>query len=346
MNTARIRRGFPQTWVPWIAAGILLSGCARMPSRGMEALPTSLSEICKANSVSLQFDSVTQVVTLNKNNVTAKVLVGSDVVLIDSEKILLSGPVRRMKEGLFVPPDFGRKVMERFGARDDFAIKKFREIVIDPGHGGKDPGARGRSGLDEKIVVLDIAKRLKRSLEDKGINVIMTRNSDEFLSLKQRTEIACRSKADLFISIHANSSRAKNAEGFEVYFLRELDSKEKKNDELKDNQRIKFRNLAMSRSAPAVENIVWDMMYSYKQGESRRLAEYLMLRTPNSLDAANRGSKSCAFFVLRNTLIPAILVEVGFVSNVKEERLLKTGTYRERIANSLAKHILDYANKD
>ncbi len=340
------------SWVlSWLAlAGLTLwlSGCATAPPRSTETstAPVSLSNLCREQKVDLNVDAVTQVVTLSKNNLSAKVLVGSDVVLIGNEKIMLSAPIRRVKGAVYVPSDFRRKVIDRFGPQDTFAVKKFRQIVIDPGHGGKDPGAHGRSGLKEKEVVLDIAKRLKKDLEASGIKVIMTRDSDEFISLKERTEIATRSDADLFVSVHANSSRSRSAEGFEVFYLRELNSREKKDDDLRDNQRLKFRNFSMERGSPVLDSIVTDMMYGYKQAESRHLAEHVMLRTPHSLDAEPRGSKSCAFFVLRNTLIPAILVEVGFVSNNKEEKKLKTSVYREKIADSLAKHILSYADQD
>lgn len=324
---------------------VLLAGCATVP-KGAEEKPAVLKELCERYGVAVNLDPVSQVVTLTKNNLTAKVLINSDIVLFGQEKIFLSGKLKREKSTLYVPPDFKLKVIDRFKEGEDYVLKKLYQIVIDPGHGGKDPGARSRTGLEEKSVVLDIGKRLKEDLKKEGIDVIMTRDRDEFISLKGRTEIASRSKADLFVSIHANSSRQKHAEGFEVYYLRELNSRERREDDLRDNHKIKFKNLSMDKGSPVLDKILTDMMYDYKQGESRRLAEYLMMKTPRNLEMEGRGSKPCGFFVLRNSLIPAILVEVGFVSNPKEERLLKTSSYRQKVADTLAKHILEYANKE
>ncbi len=307
----------------------------------------SLTELCARENVSLDYDSVSQVVMMTKNGVQAKGIVGSASVLIDDDRVTLSAPIKRVDGALIVPADFERKVFDCFGeSRQDYRISKLREIIIDAGHGGKDPGARGKSGILEKTVVLDISKRLKDIMEQKGVNVIMTRDKDEYLTLKERTEIASRSNADLFVSIHANSSKSRNAKGFEVYYLRDLMAHEKKDADLQDNHRIKYRNFEMDENAEHVENIVADMMYTYKQGESKHLADMMSKRASDSIDAESRGSKSCAFFVLRNTLIPAVLVEVGFLTNQKEERLLKTDEYRQKIANALAKNILDYVNRD
>ena len=196
------------------------------------------------------------------------------------------------------------------------------------------------------MIVLDIAKRLRGSLEKHGIKTIMTRTKDEFVSLEKRTEIASRSKGDLFVSIHANSSPAKAARGLEVFYLRNLDSHEKKEDQMKENQKALFSQFSMQKNSTVLDNILADMVYTHKQGESEKLANFVTQRTANSINAPNRGSKSSAFFVLRNTLIPAILVEVGFLSNSTEEKALKTRFYRQKIANGLAESILDYANKN
>jgi N-acetylmuramoyl-L-alanine amidase len=328
------------------ALGLIMAGCATHPPVTIETQEAELKQLCDTYKVAMQWDSTTQVIALSKNGATAMALVGSNMVVIGDEKIALSGPVRRSHSRLLVPADFKRKVIDRLGARPGFAIAKFREIIIDAGHGGKDPGARGRSGLKEKTVVLDIAKRLKKNLEEEGIKVIMTRGRDEFISLKERTEIACRSKADLFISVHANSSRNRGVQGVEVYYLRDLGLTEKRDPNLKDNRRIKFRHFNMTNSSSALEGILTDMMESYKQSESRRLSFYLSKKTPSGMRAESRGSKSAGFFVLRNTLIPAILVEVGFLSNSHEEKLLNTGLYRQKVADSIAKGILDYAGTE
>ena len=122
-----------------------------------------------------------------------------------------------------------------------------REIIIDAGHGGKDPGALGRGNIKEKNIVLDIAQRLKKILKGRGIKVKMTRDRDNFVSLQKRTEIASRSKADLFISIHANSSPTRSVYGLEVFDAKHLNAKDKKEAQRKTNRRLMFGGLAMKR---------------------------------------------------------------------------------------------------
>lgn len=324
-----------------------LGGCSTTPRPvAVELRENHLKELCTQFNLQMTWDSVTEVVTLEKNGMKARALVGSEVVVLGDEKISLSSPLKRSKSEIIVPGDFKRKVIDRLNERPGYAIKRFKEIMIDAGHGGKDPGAISRSGIKEKTIVLDIAERLKHNLEDQGVKVDLTRDKDEFISLKGRTELACRSNADLFVSIHANSSRNKNVDGVEVYYLRDLDVKEKRDPELKDNYRIKYRELNMAKGSPKLEKIVTDMMYTHKQAESKRLADFLSEKSTNLIDATDRGSKEAGFFVLRNTLIPAILVEVGFVTNVQEGKKLKTALYRQKIADGIAKSILDYENQE
>ena len=218
-------------------------------------------------------------------------------------------------------------------------------MIIDAGHGGKDPGAISRTGLKEKNIVLDIAQRLKKGLEEKGMKVIMTRDRDEFIPLEERAQIANKSKADLFISIHANSSRAKSVHGIEVYYLRNLDNVTRRDVQLGTNYKEMFSHFTMRQNEPTLERILLDMMYAHKQSESKKLARYLTKNTADTVNSMDRGSKSSAFFVLKNTLIPAVLAEVGFLSNKSEENLLATAGYRQEIADGLAKSIIAYASK-
>ncbi len=225
-------------------------------------------------------------------------------------------------------------------------VLRIHEIVIDPGHGGKDPGARGITGLQEKDVVLDIAKRLKQILQDKGLKVMMTRETDDFISLQQRTEIVSQSKADLFVSIHANSSPAKNVSGVEVFSLKDLGYVEKNETQRKANCELMFETLAMKQGSKDLKIILEDMLYSHKQAQSLIVARNAAHGISQEVRAQNRGYKTSHFYVLRNTLIPAVLVEVGFLSHPREEKLLRTASYRQRIAEGLATGILEYNDKD
>jgi len=318
-----------------------LGGCATAPKKSPKATVT-LKELCEQNNIQWHWDSVSQVVTLNYRDVIAKVLVGSNLVMMDKESISLSGSVKVHKGGILVPADFETKVIEQLIKEVSYVIKKFREIVVDAGHGGKDPGAIGKGGLREKEVVLDIAKGLTENLEKAGMKVIMTRTKDEFISLEDRTKIASASNADLFVSVHANSSRSRSAHGLEVFYLRELDYSKKQDEIFQKNFEERLTKFSMDKDSAALKDILMDMMTQYKKGESKHLAEHVSASAPERINAKNRGIKSSGFFVLRNTLIPAILVEVGFLTNADEEALLRDSAYRKKVAEGLTKSVLDY----
>ena len=327
-------------WV--LICGFLLAGCAVAPTVKTPAEENNLQDLCRRYDIDWQWDSVTQVVSLTKGGLKARVLPGSNVAVMGEEKITLSAPLKREKNIIIVPPDFKGKVIDRLTSFSVRPLRKIKEIVIDPGHGGKDPGAIGRSGLEEKTVVLDIAKRLKENLEAEGIKVTMVREKDEFIPLEERAAIARRTKADLFVSIHANASRAKSANGLEIYYLRDLDGVTKHELYSAINYQDTFRQFAMQQDLPSLKETLIDMMYVHKQADSKRLAEHLSRNTSGMIESNNRGSKSAGFFVLKNTLIPAVLIEIGFLSNREEEALLGTVQYRKEAADSLAKNILEY----
>ena len=327
-----------------------IGGCVTAPTQSTVSSQKeiTLKDVCKRNGVFWQWDSVAQVATLEYRGAKAEVLVGSDLVIVNNERVTLNAPVRVARSTVIVPADFQSKVISRLRQKmtvqKGHGITKIREIIIDAGHGGKDPGAIGRSGEHEKKIVLDISKRLKRILQDKGIKVIMTREGDQFISLQKRTEIASRSKADLFVSIHANSSPSRGIHGLEIYTAKHLKFNERNADQRKINQRLTFSHLAMEQGRPELNRIVSDMMYTHKQAQAEALAKQVAKKTAKSLKTKNRGEKKSRFFVVKNTLIPAVLIEVGFLTNPKESKLLQTGTYRQRVARGIAESILDYAN--
>jgi len=334
-----------QTIFSILVFSLFLGGCANAPKP--HALPPSesLQELCRQYEVQWQLDSVSQGITLSRNGLTAKAMIGSDIVIVGDEKIVLSSPLKRKRHGVVIAPkDFKEKVIDRLVQKTDFTLKKFRTIILDPGHGGKDPGAIGKSGLKEKTIVLDIAKRLQEKLEEKGLHAVMTRDSDEFISLEGRANLANKAKADLFVSIHANSSRARSSRGFEIFYLKNLNDKLRREMLEGTNYKEMFQGLSMKQGDPALEKTLLDMMFVNKQYESKRLAQHLSQDVSDNIDTVDRGSKSAGFFVLKNTLIPAVLVEVGFLSNKNEERLLGTPAYREEVAESLTKSILQYVD--
>jgi len=329
---------------------LALHGCAgRGPSVPQPSPGLALNDICAQYNVSWQWDGVTQVVILEYKGNKAKALVGSNIVLLGKEKITLSAPLRRANSTIYVPEDFEARVLTSFGItpsiaglRVDWTRLRVHTIMLDPGHGGKDPGAQGPSGVREKEVVLDIAKRIRSILQEAGIKVIMTRTNDEFISLAERTRLASRSDADLFISIHANANPVRKTEGMEAYYVRTHTKEDLQEDQRRDNERAFARKLNAQYS-PMVTAVVSDMMYTLKTAESARLAHTIVEQSSDYANAPNRGARTCRFFVVRNTLVPAVLVEVGFLTNRREEKKLDSLAYRQKVAEAIARSVLNYA---
>lgn len=222
---------------------------------------------------------------------------------------------------------------------------KVNLIVIDPGHGGIDPGAIGRIGTYEKSLNLAIAKRLKEIIEkNTKIRVIMTRTSDRYLSLSRRATIANRHKADLFISIHCNASRRKKSEGFEVYFLSEAKTSWERAVAARENASIRF-DLPEGKFTSELEYIFWDLAQAQFLEESNRLAESIQDAVCEDIKIKNRGVHQARFYVLYGCFMPSILVECGFVSNEKEEKVLRSSSFQEKMAKAIYMGINAYIKK-
>ncbi len=220
---------------------------------------------------------------------------------------------------------------------------KIGKIVIDPGHGGHDTGTIGPNGLLEKDVVLDVAKRLGRLLETRlGAEVIYTRQDDTFIPLETRTAIANRERADLFISIHANSSRDSDARGVETYYLNFTSSPEALEVAARENA-------VSEKSIHELQDLVKKIALKEKIEESREFAGDVQqsLYGGLALDNAgirNRGIKKAPFIVLIGANMPSILAEISFVSNPTDERKMETAEHRQRIAESLYRGVSKYAS--
>ncbi|MFB6356079.1 MAG: N-acetylmuramoyl-L-alanine amidase [bacterium] len=217
--------------------------------------------------------------------------------------------------------------------------KKDLVVMIDPGHGGRDPGAIGANGLQEKQVVLQIARELKAKLDKMypHIKTRMTRNSDKFIRLKNRTQMANRVDADVFVSIHANSSRARKAKGFEVFTLsgEATDPSARELAEI-ENSALRYENY----DSKELDDIAWilnQLRNVVHSRESRQLANQVLSgvkKHVTSLD--NRRMKQAPFWVLKDARMAAILVETGFLSNPTEEKKLQSKDYQEKLAKAIA----------
>jgi N-acetylmuramoyl-L-alanine amidase len=213
-------------------------------------------------------------------------------------------------------------------------------IVLDPGHGGHDPGVKG-NGISESELVLDVTLRLKALLEKTpGIEVVLTRETDVFIPLEQRTAMANREGADLFLSIHANASRNLKARGVETYFLNFAANPEAEAVAARENS-------ASGQTMHRLPDIVRAITLNNKIDESRDFAETVQRSMVRSLGARNRelqdrGVKQAPFVVLIGAGMPSVLAEISFVSNKQEGQLLKTAAYRGQIAQALHDAVLKY----
>jgi N-acetylmuramoyl-L-alanine amidase len=220
---------------------------------------------------------------------------------------------------------------------------KIGKIVIDPGHGGHDTGTIGPNGLEEKDLVLDVGRRLGKLLETRlGAEVVYTRKNDTFIPLETRTAIANQARADLFVSIHANSSHDPDARGVETYYLNFTSSPEALEVAARENA-------VSEKSIYELQDLVKKIALKEKIEESREFAGDVEQSLHTGLAAKSpgirdRGVKKAPFIVLIGANMPSILAEVSFVSNPTDEHHLETSEYRQRIAESLYRGIANYVN--
>jgi N-acetylmuramoyl-L-alanine amidase len=309
---------------------------------------------------------------------------GSDntFFVCDGKSCNLYNPVRLYQGELWVPlelfqrflaPQWGRSIIWDEGGRKlsvagvhpdqvqtpvlrprrgDQEARGIRKVVIDPGHGGKDPGAVGQRGTCEKDINLDIALKLKTILEDDhGLIVVMTRDDDSFVALSQRTALANKEAADLFVSVHCNAApRKKRAKatmrGCETYFLSVAKTDDARATAAMENSAIEFERPEQKvRNQDEVQFILWDMIQNEFLTESSDLAELVQESIRARVAIPSRGINQAGFYVLNGAYMPAILVESAFISHKDEEKLLKTDAFREKLARGIAAGIASFARK-
>jgi N-acetylmuramoyl-L-alanine amidase len=218
-------------------------------------------------------------------------------------------------------------------------------IVIDPGHGGEDSGAVGKNGLLEKEVTLDIANKLKELLKnDKGIEVILTRDKDVLVPLEERAAIANQRKADIFLSIHTNASQKRSARGYETYFLSVAKNDEARAAAALENSSIRFEHME-NQNSEDLDFILMDLVQSEFLVESSDLASMIQNRLKNKLSIPSRGVNQGGFVVLNKAYMPAVLVETAFISNSNEEALLKKRAFQQQIAQAIYESIKEFKKR-
>ncbi|MDD8030883.1 MAG: N-acetylmuramoyl-L-alanine amidase [Acidobacteriota bacterium] len=235
------------------------------------------------------------------------------------------------------PASVEKTTIEKNSIQTEVARRRIKTIVIDPGHGGNESGAKGIYGTLEKDITLNISKKLKETIE-RGLKyrVVMTRDADVVVPLERRAAIANNNKADLFISIHINGSRRVNARGSETFFLN-LNATDEEARRLAyfENNSEELGGQVPESDFDDLKLILWDMAQSAYLKQSSQLAEFVQLELNELLRTQNRGIKQAPFKVLTGVACPAILVEVAFITNPEEEKILSSEDFQARVAEAI-----------
>jgi N-acetylmuramoyl-L-alanine amidase len=351
---------------------ICMTGCASAPVKDTFSIKgprysiegctyIGLASIVNAYDLDLAWDPVGRRLTLSMgDNNRVGFALGSRVALVDSVPYRLKKPVVMRKGVILIPGYFSESVLAGLFTKKQVSPCPISEqphvllpyhavkmIVLDPGHGGKDPGAVAKNGLKEKDIVLDISKRIKRYLERESIEVRLTRCDDTFISLWKRADTANKCGADFFISIHANAAHSSYARGFEVFYLSEAVDDNARAIAAVENASLRYEDSSFGNVRPSssLEATLWDIEYSENRRESIELAKSITDAAGSRLGLKNRGEKGANFYVLKGAKMPSVLVEVGFISNDYEARLLRDPSYRQDIAKSVAYGVINYKNE-
>lgn len=338
--------------------GLLLGGCATT-GRGAQAFPYPtasfrgqpyfvLRTLCEREGVKWDYDPFSKALLLRKDAMEVNALIGSKTVLVNGEAKELSGPLEIQESVVYAPMDLRSyltpsvcKIAPPAKVPSAY-LRRVRCVVLDAGHGGRDPGAIGRLGLKEKGVVLDVAQRAAQQLRDCGLDVVLTRSSDEFIPLAQRAAIANEKKADLFVSIHANATASRWIEGFEVYYLTEAVDDDARALAAAENTAPEIEEQDFRQSLLSLKATLWDLIYTENRREAIELAYAISRRVSKKMNLGMLGVKGAPFAVLKGTRMPAVLVELGYLSNKEGERKLRDTEYRQRIAEAIAEGIMDF----
>lgn len=313
------------------------------------------NELQSAIGFEIVTNPITKGIILKYQNKVVTLYADNNWIVLDSEEVQpqiinIPIPAKIHKDKLWLPLPLVNEVLGYFLELNvkledkklvPYEIKfRIKKIVIDPGHGGKDPGAVGPTGLYEKDVVLEIAKLTAELIETQvGIKCVLTRSEDVFIPLGRRAKIANQEKADLFISIHCNAHKRPEKEGTEVYFLSPAKTTWARAVEARENAALKYET---EEERGEIESILWDLAQTEFLKESNILSAKLVSSISTAIHSNNRGVKQANFYVLRGAYMPACLLEIEFISSPKWERKLKTKNYQLKIAQGIAKGLAEF----
>ena len=351
--------------ITFLVSALFFSGCAyhhemvKLPEEPLYDHTVTIDKVgyvpllkfCSYYNLNWSWDLEAQKIEIKRGESSLILRPNSRFALLNDKKIRLEHPIEYKNGAAYIPIESAL-----FISRDIFTLEKgvppparhheIKTVVVDPGHGGKDPGAVSKRGTREKDIVLDVSMRLKRHLEKSGIKVIMTRDKDIFIPLGKRADIANQNKADIFVSVHANAARRSRIDGFEVFYLSEATDDRARAIAAAENASLDFEESEVAQDGNlSTMTTVWDMQLKESRRASKDLAYYICNICADEMCMTKRGVKGANFAVLRGARMPAVLIEIGFITNRREETKLKKRSFREDIAEAISQSIVAYKSE-
>jgi len=235
-----------------------------------------------------------------------------------------------------------KKTIKTVDLRNEKEKWEFKTIVIDAGHGGKDPGAVGYRGTKEKDIALDVAKRLEKKLsKNMNVKIVMTREEDIFLRLSERTKIANESNGNLFISIHTNAAEDRRASGFETFLIGPNKNEAAVRVAARENAVLELEGIT-GKKLSNEDLIQATIAQSAFASKSEQFASMVQKEIKKRVQSKDRGVKQAGFYVLMGASMPNVLVELGFISNPSEEKKLRSPQYRDQLASAIYRAVEQY----
>ena len=235
-----------------------------------------------------------------------------------------------------------KKTIKAVDLRNEKEKWEFKTIVIDAGHGGKDPGAVGYRGTKEKDIALDVAKRLEKKLsKNMNVKIVMTREEDIFLRLSERTKIANESNGNLFISIHTNAAEDRRASGFETFLIGPNKNEAAVRVAARENAVLELEGIT-GKKLSNEDLIQATIAQSAFASQSEQFASMVQKEIKKRVQSKDRGVKQAGFYVLMGASMPNVLVELGFISNPSEEKKLRSPQYRDQLASAIYRAVEQY----
>lgn len=324
---------------------LMCSTVAGASSADAQSRSFSLSEQAGLRGLAYSYDAQRRIARIGRGEQSMSFLAGSRYAWV-------SGRLKRLRERTRLAPD-GRDVWAPDEARAFFGASAVREtavprpftVMIDPGHGGKDPGAVAPDGRLEKDVALQIALEIADKLRSKGLRVVLTRSTDQFIELQRRPEMANEIGADLLVSVHANASESSSLGGFEIYYL---------SDTVDDTALAAERAQSRAPRAPSGEfgidggasrAIVWDLVSSENRRKSAGMAGHIEREVGSAVATEARRVRQAEFRVLKLSDCPAVLVEAGYLTHDGDEAKLMDPEYRHRLSDAIVEGLVKYIDK-